>query len=92
MKYDNKLNIITWGAKNDYPTYVLDTYNNFGSNQSTQYRLLHKSASIISVPDNLYHPQGSNIIIQGDPTAINQRYLYRVKNYSYYCCHQIYYN
>lgn len=36
-----------------------------------------------SVPDNLYHPQGSNIIIQGDPTAINQRYLYRVKNYSW---------
>ena len=35
------------------------------------------------VPDNLYHPQGGNIIIQGDPTAVKQRYLYRVQNYSW---------
>lgn len=36
-----------------------------------------------SVPSNLYHPQGSNIIIQGDPSAIKQRYLWRVKDYSW---------
>lgn len=35
------------------------------------------------VPDNLYHPQGGNIIIQGDPAAVKQRYLYRVQNYSW---------
>jgi hypothetical protein len=35
------------------------------------------------IPDNLYHPQGGNIIIQGDPAAVKQRYLYRVRNYSW---------
>lgn len=35
------------------------------------------------IPDNLYHPQGGNIIIQGDPAAVKQRYLYRVQNYSW---------
>ena len=35
------------------------------------------------VPDNLYHPQGDNIILQGDPAAVKQRYLYRVQNYSW---------
>ncbi len=35
------------------------------------------------VPDNMYHPQGGNIIIQGDPAAVKQRYLYRVQNYSW---------
>lgn len=34
-----------------------------------------------SVPDNLYHPQGENIIIQGDPAAVKQRYMWRVKDY-----------
>lgn len=32
-------------------------------------------------PERLYHPQGENIIIQGDPEALKQRYLYRVKDY-----------
>jgi len=35
------------------------------------------------IPDNLYHPQGGNIIIQGDPAAVKQRYLHRVQNYSW---------
>ena len=34
-------------------------------------------------PDNLYHPQGANIIIQGDITQIDQRYIYKVKDYSW---------
>jgi hypothetical protein len=34
-------------------------------------------------PTNLYHPQGDNIIIQGDPTGIKQRYIYKVKDYSW---------
>jgi hypothetical protein len=34
-------------------------------------------------PDNLYHPQGDRITIQGDPQALKQRYLYRVSNYSW---------
>jgi len=34
-------------------------------------------------PDNLYHPQGERIIIQGDLEAIRQRYLYRVKDYAW---------
>ena len=34
-------------------------------------------------PDNLYHPQGGNIVIQGDLNAIKQRYIYRVKDYSW---------
>jgi hypothetical protein len=34
-------------------------------------------------PNNLYHPQGGNIIIQGDPAAVKQKYLWRVANYSW---------
>ena len=34
-------------------------------------------------PINLYHPQGANIVIQGDITQINQRYIYKVKEYSW---------
>jgi hypothetical protein len=34
-------------------------------------------------PDNLYHPQGERIVIQGDPLALKQRYLYRVKSYGW---------
>ena len=34
-------------------------------------------------PDNLYHPQGGNIIIQGDPAAVKQKYLWQVANYSW---------
>ena len=32
-------------------------------------------------PSNLYHPQGANIIIQGDPRGVKQNYLYRVNEY-----------
>lgn len=34
-------------------------------------------------PANLYHPQGSNIIVQGDPRALRQNYLYNVKQYNW---------
>lgn len=34
-------------------------------------------------PDNLYHPQGERIVIQGDPNGIKQRYLYRVSGYGW---------
>jgi hypothetical protein len=34
-------------------------------------------------PDNLYHPQGGNIIIQGDPAAVKQKYLWQVANYTW---------
>ena len=34
-------------------------------------------------PENLYHPQGERITIQGDPEAIKQRYLYTVKDYTW---------
>lgn len=34
-------------------------------------------------PENLYHPQGERIVIQGDPNGIKQRYLYRVSGYGW---------
>jgi len=34
-------------------------------------------------PDNLSHPQGERIVIQGDPAGLKQRYLYRVSDYSW---------
>jgi len=40
------------GLRRDFST--INPFNNFASNQPDQYRLLHKSASIISVPQDLY--------------------------------------
>ena len=34
-------------------------------------------------PNILYHPQGRNIVIQGDLDAIKQRYVWQVKDYSW---------
>jgi hypothetical protein len=34
-------------------------------------------------PSDLNHPQGANIIIQGDPTAIKERYLWKVGSYNW---------
>jgi hypothetical protein len=34
-------------------------------------------------PENLFHPQGDRVVIQGDPAGLKQRYLYRVSNYSW---------
>lgn len=34
-------------------------------------------------PLNLYHPQGGNIVIQGDTRAVKQSYLYRVNSYNW---------
>lgn len=32
---------------------------------------------------DLYHPQGSNIVIEGDPSAFKQKILWQVSNYSW---------
>ena len=32
---------------------------------------------------DLYHPQGSNIVIEGDPSAFTQRTVWRVQNYTW---------
>jgi len=40
------------GERRDHNS--MNAFNNFASNQPSQYRLLHQSASIISIPDNLY--------------------------------------
>lgn len=34
-------------------------------------------------PNNLVHAQGGNIVIQGDPAAIKERYLWRVSSYNW---------
>ena len=50
---------------------ALNPYNNFGSNSSKQYRLLHDSASIISVPKDLYGERikPKSITLTDDSTA-----------------------
>jgi len=44
---------------------------------------IYTSTSASDWPDNLYHPQGGNIIIQGDAAAVKQRYLWQVANYQW---------
>lgn len=61
-------------------------YTIYGSN--TLYVTLLKGVYNITdptgwFPSNYNHPQGGNIVIQGDIRAINQKYLTRVANYSY---------
>lgn len=34
-------------------------------------------------PETMYHPQGNNIIIQGDPRSLTQHYLFSVDEYSW---------
>ena len=50
---------------------ALNPYNNFGSNSSKQYRLLHASASVISVPKSLYGERikPKSITLKDDSTA-----------------------
>ena len=43
-KYDKKLNIITWGTKNDYPEYVINIYNNEGS--TTHKSIINKKVKL----------------------------------------------
>lgn len=45
-KYDQKLNIVTWGNRNDYPNYLLDLYNNYGS--SLHKSIINKKVKLIS--------------------------------------------
>lgn len=45
-KYDAKLGIVTWGAKNDYPTYLLDLYNDKGS--ATHKSIINKKVRLIA--------------------------------------------
>ena len=49
----------------------LNPYNNFGSNSNKQYRLLHASASVISVPKDLYGERikPKSITLRDDSTA-----------------------
>lgn len=61
-------------------------YTIYGSN--TLYVTLLKGVYNITDPTNWFpsnydHPQGGNIVIQGDTRAINQKYLTRVAKYSY---------
>lgn len=45
-------------------------------------RLL-KGEYTLSTNVDLYHPQGSNIVIEGDPSAFQQRFLHQVQNYTW---------
>ena len=58
-KYNNRLNLIEWGEKNNYPIYILDLYNNYGST-------LHKS--IINKKTKLISGKGFNEVI--DPALL----------------------
>ena len=50
---------------------ALNPYNNFGSNSNKQYRLLHASASVISVPKDLYGERikPKSITLKDDSTS-----------------------
>lgn len=50
---------------------------------STVYIRLMKGDYTLTDSTDLYHPQGSNIIIEGDPDAFKQRVLWNVSNYSW---------
>lgn len=45
-KYNAAANFIEWGAKNDYPNYILDLYNNYGS--STHKAIINKKTKLIA--------------------------------------------
>lgn len=42
---------------------------------------LTEGEHILTDPVDLYHPQGTNLIIEGDPSAVAQRTLWRVQGY-----------
>lgn len=42
---------------------------------------LTEGEHILTDPVDLYHPQGSNLIVEGDPSAVAQRTLWRVDGY-----------
>lgn len=42
---------------------------------------LAEGEHILTDPVDLYHPQGSNLIVEGDPSAVAQRTLWRVDGY-----------
>lgn len=51
-------------------------------NSTLTIRLLSGEYTLTGSVD-LYHPQGSNLVIEGDPAAFRQRFVYAVKNYTW---------
>jgi len=47
------------------------------------YIRLKRGEYIVTDNINLYHPQGGNIVIEGDPAALKQRVIWRVEGYSW---------
>lgn len=60
---------------------VARTYTIVGS--ATLYVRLLRGEYTITENVDLYHPQGGNLIIEGDPDAFQQRTLWQVENYTW---------
>ena len=60
---------------------VARTYTIVGS--ATLYIRFLRGEYTITQNVDLYHPQGENLIIEGDPAAFQQRYLWQVEGYSW---------
>jgi hypothetical protein len=60
---------------------VARTYTIVGS--ATLYIRFLRGEYTITQNVDLYHPQGGNLIIEGDPAAFQQRYLWQVEGYSW---------
>jgi hypothetical protein len=50
---------------------------------ATLYIRLLRGEYTLTTNIDLYHPQGENLIIEGDPAAFQQRYLWQVEGYSW---------
>lgn len=60
---------------------VARTYTIVGS--ATLYIRFLRGEYTITQSVDLYHPQGGNLIIEGDPAEFKQRYLWQVENYTW---------
>ena len=60
---------------------VARTYTIVGS--ATLYIRFLRGEYTITQNVDLYHPQGGNLIIEGDPAEFKQRYLWQVENYTW---------
>ena len=60
---------------------VARTYTIVGS--ATLYIRFLRGEYTINSNVDLYHPQGGNLIIEGDPAEFKQRYLWQVENYTW---------
>ena len=60
---------------------VARTYTILGS--ATLYIRFLRGEYTITQNVDLYHPQGGNLIIEGDPAEFKQRYLWQVENYTW---------